>query len=35
MVNSKFRSWYKRKVWDSATESDLRVEMVPKNWTGE
>jgi site-specific recombinase XerD len=25
MVNSHFRSWYKRKVWDSATESDLRV----------
>jgi hypothetical protein len=25
MVNSQFRSWYKRKVWDSATESDLRV----------
>jgi site-specific recombinase XerD len=25
MVNSHFRSWYKRKVWDSATESDLKV----------
>lgn len=25
MVNSQFRSWYKRKVCDSATESDLRV----------
>ena len=25
MVNSQLRSWYKRKVWDSATESDLRV----------
>jgi len=25
MVNSHFRSWYKRKVLDSATESDLRV----------
>jgi site-specific recombinase XerD len=25
MVNSQFRSWYKRKVWDSSTESDLRV----------
>jgi site-specific recombinase XerD len=25
MVNSHFRSWYKRKVIDSATESDLRV----------
>ncbi|KAM3097666.1 site-specific integrase [Phormidesmis sp. 146-35] len=25
MVNSHFRSWYKRKVMDSATESDLRV----------
>lgn len=25
MVNSQFRSWYKRKVWDSATESDLHV----------
>jgi site-specific recombinase XerD len=25
MVNSQFRSWYKRKVGDSATESDLRV----------
>lgn len=25
MVNSHFRSWYRRKVIDSATESDLRV----------
>ncbi len=25
IVNSHFRSWYKRKVMDSATESDLRV----------
>jgi hypothetical protein len=25
MVNSHFRSWYKRKIIDSATESDLRV----------
>jgi site-specific recombinase XerD len=25
IVNSQFRSWYKRKVWDSATETDLRV----------
>ena len=25
MVNSHFRRWYKKKVWDSATESDLRV----------
>lgn len=25
MVNSHFRKWYKRKVWDSAIESDLRV----------
>lgn len=25
MVNSQFRSWYKRKVCDSSTESDLRV----------
>jgi len=25
MVNSHFRKWYKRKVMDSATESDLRV----------
>lgn len=25
MVNSHFRSWYKRKVIDSATDSDLRV----------
>lgn len=25
MVNSHFRSWYKRKIMDSATESDLRV----------
>lgn len=25
MVNSHFRSWYKRKVMDSARESDLRV----------
>lgn len=25
MVNSHFRSWYKKKVWDSATENDLRV----------
>jgi hypothetical protein len=25
MVNSHFRSWYRRKIMDSATESDLRV----------
>lgn len=25
MVNSHFRSWYKKKVWDSATDNDLRV----------
>jgi len=25
MVNSRFRSWYKKKVWDSATDNDLRV----------
>jgi site-specific recombinase XerD len=25
MVNSHFRKWYKRKVWDSATDNDLRV----------
>jgi site-specific recombinase XerD len=25
MVNSHFRSWYKRKISDSATESDFRV----------
>jgi site-specific recombinase XerD len=25
MVNSHFRSWYKRKVLDSATDNDLRV----------
>ncbi len=25
MVNSQFRSWYKRKVWDSTTEAELRV----------
>ena len=25
MVNSQFRSWYKRKVCDASTESDLRV----------
>ena len=25
MVNSQFRSWYKKKVWDSTSESDLRV----------
>lgn len=25
MVNSHFRSWYKRKVWDSATDNDLKV----------
>ena len=25
MVNTHFRRWYKRKVWDSATENDLRV----------
>jgi len=25
MVNSHFRSWYKRKVWDSATDTDLKV----------
>ncbi len=25
MVNSHFRSWYKKKVWDEATDNDLRV----------
>ena len=25
MVNTHFRRWYKRKVWDSATDNDLRV----------
>lgn len=25
MVNSHFRSWYKKKVWDSLTDNDLRV----------
>jgi site-specific recombinase XerD len=25
IANTHFRKWYKRKVWDSATESDLRV----------
>ncbi|MCL2925952.1 MAG: site-specific integrase [Trichodesmium sp. MAG_R04] len=25
MVNSYFRGWYKKKVWDSATDNDLRV----------
>lgn len=25
MVNSHFRSWYKKKVWDSATDNDLQV----------
>lgn len=25
MVNSHFRSWYKKKIWDSATDNDLRV----------
>lgn len=25
MVNTHFRAWYKRKVWDSATPTDLRV----------
>jgi site-specific recombinase XerD len=25
MVNSHFRSWYKKKVWDSATDNDLKV----------
>ncbi len=25
MVNTHFRQWYKRKVWDSATQNDLRV----------
>jgi site-specific recombinase XerD len=25
MVNSHFRSWYRRKILDSATESDLKV----------
>ena len=25
MVNTHFRAWYKRKVWDSATPNDLRV----------
>ena len=25
MVNTHFRAWHKRKVWDSATPNDLRV----------
>lgn len=25
MVSSHFRRWYKKKVWDSATDNDLRV----------
>ena len=25
IANSYFRNWYKKKVWDSSTESDLRV----------
>ena len=25
MVNSHFRSWYKKKVWDSDTDNDLQV----------
>ena len=25
MVNSQFRAWWKRKVWDSRTSDDLRV----------
>jgi len=25
IANSKFRQWYKRKVWDSATDNDLKV----------
>jgi site-specific recombinase XerD len=25
MVNSHFRKWWKRKVWDSTSESELRV----------
>ncbi len=25
IVNTHFRQWYKRKVWDSATPNDLRV----------
>lgn len=25
MVNTHFRAWYKRKVWDSASPNDLRV----------
>jgi hypothetical protein len=25
MVNTHFRAWYRRKVWDSATPNDLRV----------
>ena len=25
IANSYFRKWYKKKVWDSSTESDLRV----------
>jgi len=25
MVNTHFKQWYKRKVWDSATPDDLRV----------
>lgn len=27
MVNTHFRNWYKRKVWDTATENDLRVSL--------
>jgi site-specific recombinase XerD len=25
MANSQFRQWYKRKVWDSSSDTDLRV----------
>ncbi|NOQ51597.1 MAG: hypothetical protein GQ578_05205 [Desulfuromonadaceae bacterium] len=25
IANTHFRSWYKRKVWDNATENDLKV----------
>ncbi len=25
MVNTQFRKWWKRKVWDSSSENDLRV----------
>jgi site-specific recombinase XerD len=25
IANTHFRTWYKRKVWDSATDNDLKI----------